>query len=118
MLLVGDPQILGKTYDSSYYSPLANFDSDRYLAWYYEKAVEHVRPDVICFLGDLMDEGTTANEQHFEEYYERFGQIFPTHPTAKVLLNIKLVVYWGFLRQSVPKWQFFKYPVSLKSSIS
>ncbi|EAT47222.1 AAEL001670-PA [Aedes aegypti] len=85
MLLVGDPQILGKTYDSSYYSPLANFDSDRYLAWYYEKAVEHVRPDVICFLGDLMDEGTTANEQHFEEYYERFGQIFPTHPTAKIV---------------------------------
>ncbi|XP_065081211.1 uncharacterized protein LOC135703814 [Ochlerotatus camptorhynchus] len=85
MLLVGDPQILGHSFDSRYYSAMANFDSDRYLAWYYEKAVEHVQPDVICFLGDLMDEGSTSNENHFEQYFERFGSIFPTHPSAKTI---------------------------------
>lgn len=47
--------------------------------------VDHVRPDVICFLGDLMDEGNTSNELNFKEYYERFGSIFPTHPTAKTI---------------------------------
>lgn len=85
MLLVGDPQILGNSFDTHFYAGLANYDSDRYLAWYYEKAVEHVRPDVICFVGDLMDEGNTPNEEFFKEYYERFGAIFPTHPTAKTI---------------------------------
>ncbi|XP_055598895.1 metallophosphoesterase 1 homolog [Uranotaenia lowii] len=85
MLLVGDPQILGKSFDKHFYAGLANYDSDRYLAWYYEKAVEHVRPDVICFLGDLMDEGNTSNEADFKDYYERFGAIFPTHPSAKTI---------------------------------
>ncbi|XP_058451487.1 uncharacterized protein LOC131430483 [Malaya genurostris] len=85
MLLVGDPQILGKSFDTNFYAGMANYDSDRYLAWYYEKAIEHVRPDVICFLGDLMDEGTTTNEEYFKEYYERFGVIFPTHPNAKTI---------------------------------
>ncbi|XP_055642979.1 uncharacterized protein LOC129779501 [Toxorhynchites rutilus septentrionalis] len=85
ILLVSDPQILGKSHDGHFYARLANYDSDRYLAWYYEKAVEHVRPDIICFLGDLMDDGMTTNEDHFEEYYARFGTIFPTHTTAKTI---------------------------------
>ncbi|XP_058055447.1 uncharacterized protein LOC131206876 [Anopheles bellator] len=85
ILLVADPQILGKTYDTHFYAGLANYDSDRYLAWYYEQAVEHVQPDVIIFLGDLMDEGTDSTEIHFEEYYSRFGATFPSHPTAKLI---------------------------------
>uniref|UniRef100_A0A2M3Z9F3 Putative cell division control protein/ dna repair exonuclease n=1 Tax=Anopheles braziliensis TaxID=58242 RepID=A0A2M3Z9F3_9DIPT len=83
ILLVADPQILGKTYDPHFYAGIANYDSDRYLAWYYEQAVKHVQPHVIIFLGDLMDEGTDSTELHFEEYYTRFGETFPTHPTAK-----------------------------------
>lgn len=31
MLLVADPQILGNTFDTKLYWPLANFDSDRYV---------------------------------------------------------------------------------------
>ncbi|XP_058121385.1 uncharacterized protein LOC131294955 [Anopheles ziemanni] len=85
ILLVADPQILGKTNNRQFYAGLANYDSDRYLAWYYEQAVEHVQPDVIIFLGDLMDEGTDSTELHFEEYYTRFGAIFPTHPTARTI---------------------------------
>uniref|UniRef100_A0A1S4J383 Calcineurin-like phosphoesterase domain-containing protein n=1 Tax=Culex quinquefasciatus TaxID=7176 RepID=A0A1S4J383_CULQU len=85
ILLVGDPQILGENTGRRLYRGLANYDSDRYLAWYYREVVDHVRPDVICFLGDLMDEGNTSNELNFKEYYERFGSIFPTHPTAKTI---------------------------------
>ncbi|XP_055546290.1 uncharacterized protein LOC129730759 [Wyeomyia smithii] len=85
ILFVGDPQILGKSFDSHFYSGMANYDSDRYLAWYYERALEHVKPDVICFLGDLMDEGITSNEDYFKEYYERFGAIFPRHATATAI---------------------------------
>ena len=51
----------------------------------YHIAVGHSRPDVICFLGDLMDDGSFANEEQFKEYYERFGKIFPTHETAKII---------------------------------
>ncbi|XP_053691768.1 uncharacterized protein LOC128740258 [Sabethes cyaneus] len=81
ILLVADPQILGNTFDTKLYWPLANFDSDRHLAITYRHAVQHSMPDIICFLGDLMDEGSVADADQYEEYFQRFANIFP-QPTA------------------------------------
>ncbi|XP_065090334.1 uncharacterized protein LOC135711390 [Ochlerotatus camptorhynchus] len=81
ILLVADPQILGNTFDKKLYWPLANLDSDRHLSKTYRKALQHTTPDVICFLGDLMDEGSVASDVQYDEYYARFANIF-TQPRA------------------------------------
>ncbi|XP_055595879.1 uncharacterized protein LOC129746303 [Uranotaenia lowii] len=85
LLLVADPQILGNTFDTKLYWPLANYDSDRHLAKTYRRAVEHTAPNVICFLGDLMDEGSVATAVQYDEYYARFSNIF-TQPIADTLM--------------------------------
>ncbi|XP_062551378.1 uncharacterized protein LOC134216527 isoform X2 [Armigeres subalbatus] len=85
ILLVADPQILGNTFDKKIYWPLANFDSDWHLSKTYRKAVQHTTPDVICFLGDLMDEGSVATAVQYDEYYARFANIF-TQPRADTLM--------------------------------
>ncbi|XP_058062847.1 uncharacterized protein LOC131212826 [Anopheles bellator] len=85
VLLVADPQILGNTFDKKLYWPLANFDSDRHLKRTYKRAVQHTTPDVICFLGDLMDEGSVADDVQFANYFSRFVNIF-TQPTADTLM--------------------------------
>uniref|UniRef100_A0A182K4Q4 Calcineurin-like phosphoesterase domain-containing protein n=1 Tax=Anopheles christyi TaxID=43041 RepID=A0A182K4Q4_9DIPT len=85
ILLVADPQILGNTFDKKLYWPLANFDSDRHLKRTYKSVVQHTSPDVICFLGDLMDEGSVANDDQFAAYFTRFVNIFP-QPTANTIM--------------------------------
>ncbi|KAL9706061.1 hypothetical protein quinque_009579 [Culex quinquefasciatus] len=85
VLLVADPQILGNTFDTKLYWPLANYDSDRHLSRTYRRALQHTTPDVICFLGDLMDEGSVATDVQYDEYFARFADIF-TQPTADTLM--------------------------------
>ncbi|XP_021701095.1 uncharacterized protein LOC5564483 isoform X2 [Aedes aegypti] len=85
ILLVADPQILGNTFDKKLYWPLANLDSDWHLSKTYRKALQHTTPDVICFLGDLMDEGSVASAVQYDEYYARFANIFP-QPKASTLM--------------------------------
>uniref|UniRef100_A0A8D8FFM3 Metallophosphoesterase 1 homolog n=1 Tax=Culex pipiens TaxID=7175 RepID=A0A8D8FFM3_CULPI len=86
VLLVADPQILGNTFDTKLYWPLANYDSDRHLSRTYRRALQHTTPDVICFLGDLMDEGSVATDVQYDEYFARFADIF-TQPTADTLME-------------------------------
>ena len=98
MLFVADPQIIGETYDKHFYNDLAIIDSDRFVLYYlcfynkkkyiicfqnlrylrhgYKKAFQHVQPDLIIFLGDLMDEGSVATDIEFQRYYDRFKRIF------------------------------------------
>uniref|UniRef100_A0A182NPW2 Calcineurin-like phosphoesterase domain-containing protein n=1 Tax=Anopheles dirus TaxID=7168 RepID=A0A182NPW2_9DIPT len=94
ILFVADPQILGNTFDRKLYWPLANLDSDRYvyqgfrhmhLKRTYKRVVQHTTPDVICFLGDLMDEGSVASDVQFADYFTRFVNIF-SQPTASTLM--------------------------------
>ncbi|XP_075216328.1 metallophosphoesterase isoform X2 [Lycorma delicatula] len=72
ILLVADPQILGEKTESW----IARWDSDRYLYKTFSTAVSHVKPDLIMFLGDLMDEGTVATSTEYQRYAERFSYIF------------------------------------------
>lgn len=79
LLLVADPQILGETFDQNLYNNLAIFDNDRFLRSSYAQAIQHVRPDVVCFLGDLMDEGSVANYDQYNRYVQRFRLVFSAH---------------------------------------
>ena len=55
----------------------------RYLSKTYLRTVQHVHPHLIVFLGDLLDEGSITNQEDYNEYAQRFHNIFPTG-TAKV----------------------------------
>ncbi|XKL67602.1 hypothetical protein PGB90_003093 [Kerria lacca] len=72
LLFVADPQILGDITENM----LTRFDCDRYLRNTFSVALEYVKPDGVIFLGDLEDEGTLANEEQYEHYYNRFESIF------------------------------------------
>lgn len=52
--------------------------------WY---AYGHVRPDVVVFLGDLLDEGSKGSIQDFLTYIDRFSDVFqlPAHTKVWVL---------------------------------
>ncbi|XP_063698984.1 uncharacterized protein LOC134829698 [Culicoides brevitarsis] len=76
ILFVADPQILGDTFDYNWFSALANFDSDWHLKKTFSHAFSHAKPDVVCFLGDIFDEGSVADDQQYKSYYDRFREIF------------------------------------------
>lgn len=72
VILVADPQILGEERENV----LKRWDSDRYLFNTYGRALQHVKPDNVIFIGDLMDEGSIADQSTFERYLRRFCKIF------------------------------------------
>lgn len=76
ILFVADPQLIGETLDTNFYNGIAIYDSDRYLKKTFNQALHFVRPDVICFMGDLMDEGSIADDQAFKRYLKRFQHIY------------------------------------------
>ncbi|XP_026841383.1 metallophosphoesterase 1 isoform X2 [Drosophila persimilis] len=83
LLLISDPQILGTSYDRSSHSPLARYDSDRYLQKTFERAVAFTQPHIIVFLGDLLDEGNIATAQEYKQYVKRFRRIYQSKKFRK-----------------------------------
>lgn len=117
ILFVADPQILGELDESnwitiwdndrwvgmnSHFTKLfiyelnliqwntlnSNFLCSRYLHHTFMLALSHIQPDAVVFLGDLMDEGSRANDFEFKRYVNRFFNIFPLDHVPKVGLNL------------------------------
>lgn len=57
-----------------YFKFVCLFES--YLAKTFNQAKDYVEPDWILFLGDIFDEGLSANDDEFQRYFERFDSIF------------------------------------------
>ncbi|KAF5274088.1 hypothetical protein FQR65_LT04486 [Abscondita terminalis] len=77
ILLVADPQLIGLQNEHIHIlTPLSIWDSDWYLSNTYSHAYRFTQPDVVIFLGDLFDEGSTAMEKEFDSYVDRFYNIF------------------------------------------
>lgn len=79
MLFVADPQLLGETFDTNFYSSFAIYDSDHHLKNTFARAFAYSKPDVICFMGDLFDEGSVASDDAYQRYLKRFNYIFRTN---------------------------------------
>lgn len=88
ILFVADPQILGETFDTAWYYRIAMTDSDRFLRNTFSRAEAHSRPDVICFMGDLMDEGSVAADDAHARYAERFHSVFATSSSNVASMHI------------------------------
>lgn len=72
LFFVADPQILGENTESW----IARVDCDRFLKITYKYAMNYVNPDLIIFLGDLMDEGSMCSSEQYSSYFSRFRNIF------------------------------------------
>lgn len=75
ILFVADAQIQGYLNEGSV-GPITRWDSDRYLAKTFGWAMHAYEPQVVVFLGDLLDEGSEADNEDYLEYVIRFKQIF------------------------------------------
>ncbi|KAG5669531.1 hypothetical protein PVAND_017418 [Polypedilum vanderplanki] len=73
ILFIADPQILGNNHELL----IARVDSDQHMKKNFKEVFKFVKPDLVIFLGDLMDEGSIASDRQFLDYYKRFLKIFP-----------------------------------------
>lgn len=80
---MADPQLIGETFDTNFYNNIAIRDSDKFVKKTFLHALDFTKPDVICFMGDLMDEGSVANDSEFKRYVERFHHIYKTHESVQ-----------------------------------
>ncbi|XP_055378802.1 metallophosphoesterase 1 homolog [Condylostylus longicornis] len=78
IFFVADPQLLGFENENKLYGYWSRQDSDRHLKATFQRALQFTSPDVIIFLGDLLDEGSIASPEHFQIYLDRFKNIFNT----------------------------------------
>ncbi len=85
-LLVADPQIQGASdMDNWLLGIITRWDSDRYLSKTFSWAKYAYAPDVVIFLGDLMDEGSESTDNEYFDYYKRFKGIYDTK-AAKIFV--------------------------------
>ncbi|CAJ0942370.1 unnamed protein product, partial [Mesorhabditis belari] len=85
VLVVADPQLIGYRNEPWWVGPIARWDSDRYLQMGFNRALQHSQPDLIMYLGDLIDEGLTGSLDEFEMSAKRFHQIFKTTGSEQLL---------------------------------
>ncbi|XP_004925836.2 uncharacterized protein LOC101740054 isoform X1 [Bombyx mori] len=76
ILFVADPQIQGDIAVPAPFSYPINWDSDRYLKSTFRVVIQHFRPDVIVYMGDLMDEGSISTLKQYHSYVKRLSDIF------------------------------------------
>ncbi|VDP85063.1 unnamed protein product [Echinostoma caproni] len=76
ILLVADPHV--QVYHSLWYylEFVAIVDSDWYLRRYFDNAIHWIQPSLVVFLGDLIDEGSTAPTNALFDAFDRFERIF------------------------------------------
>ncbi|XP_038215292.1 uncharacterized protein LOC119834566 [Zerene cesonia] len=85
ILFIADPQIQGDLAVPPPLSYLLNWDSDRYLRSVYSVVEKHFKPNVVVFLGDLMDEGSISTTAQFNNYIKRLSYIFnPYYPVVQI----------------------------------
>jgi len=78
ILLVADPQIQGVQHEpGGLLGGIQRWDSDRFLHKSYKWATGAFSINTIVFLGDLIDEGSEADDDTFAQYVARFHSIYP-----------------------------------------
>ena len=76
VLFVADPQLVGLQNEPALLGAITRRDADKYLQFGFFHAIGYVRPDVVIFLGDLLDEGSIASDDEYINYVNRFHSVF------------------------------------------
>lgn len=73
----------------------------RYLTQTFSLAHAYANPDVVVFLGDLMDEGSKATKDEYMSYYFRFLKVFSAADKDKVGVSCEYICLciemWGYI---------------------
>lgn len=64
------------------------YDYFRYLQKTFQQAITFTKPHIICFLGDLLDEGNVASPDEFQSYVQRFQNIYKTEENIRVSISL------------------------------
>jgi len=83
VLFVADPQLVGLRDEPPILGAITRWDADKYLEFGFFYAVSYVRPDVVIFLGDLLDEGSKASDDEYTTYIRRFRHVFKMPASVK-----------------------------------
>lgn len=78
LLLVADPQILSQISDSEPVFPLSLitiWDADRYVSRGFQMALWKTKPDIVVFLGDLLNDGSIFNDTDFYSTLQHFKNL-------------------------------------------
>uniref|UniRef100_A0A1I7YJI1 Metallophos domain-containing protein n=2 Tax=Steinernema glaseri TaxID=37863 RepID=A0A1I7YJI1_9BILA len=75
-LIVADPQLIGYQDEHWLVGPFARWDSDRYLGRSFQLAMTVLKPDVVVFMGDLMDEGVKMSQKEWAATLSRFQSVY------------------------------------------
>ncbi|GIY16792.1 metallophos domain-containing protein [Caerostris darwini] len=87
LLIVGDPQLIGNHYSpSGFLGSIVRWDADRYVRKTFVLAYNHIKPDIVIFLGDNLDEGEIASDEEFISYFQRFCHVFQEVDFNKALI--------------------------------
>ncbi|KAK2152758.1 hypothetical protein LSH36_320g06040 [Paralvinella palmiformis] len=85
VLFVADPQIIGLRDEPRNIGPISRWDSDRYLQKTFSFVYSHAKPDVVVFLGDLLDEGSQADPEDYDSYVKRFRHVFNIPSSVQII---------------------------------
>ena len=75
ILFIADAQIQGMLHEASW-GTITRWDSDLYLKKTFGWAMYAYAPQLVVFLGDLLDEGSEADDEQYLEYVMRFKNIY------------------------------------------
>lgn len=81
-MILADPHLLGYRKGSK----IDQYIRESEMSASFRVAKFLFKPDLIIFLGDLLDEGLTAGQKEFSEYVERFSLIFPIDDSDKRII--------------------------------
>ncbi|KAB7504447.1 Metallophosphoesterase 1 [Armadillidium nasatum] len=78
ILIVADPQILSVISEPSFpFNYVAVWDANRFVSRSFHLSLVHTNPDVIIFLGDLINDGSISTNEEFQNLVKTFKSLFP-----------------------------------------
>ncbi|KAL7632932.1 UNVERIFIED_CONTAM: hypothetical protein RMT77_016759 [Armadillidium vulgare] len=85
ILIVADPQILSVISEPTFpFNYVAVWDANRFVSRSFHLSLVHTNPDVIIFLGDLINDGSISTNEEFQNLVKTFKSLFPISSSAKV----------------------------------
>ncbi|XP_018027756.1 uncharacterized protein C630.12 [Hyalella azteca] len=89
VLLVADPQMLSPLSEPYFpLSLLAIWDANRFMRRGFQAALSTAKPDVVVFLGDLLNDGSVASDSEFNNMKNNFLADFAVPETVKLVIYL------------------------------
>ncbi|XP_076038651.1 metallophosphoesterase isoform X2 [Oratosquilla oratoria] len=89
VLIAADPQILSEKSKLSYpLNIISTWDADRFISKTFHMALEKAHPEVVIFLGDLINDGSISNDKEFSESVQHFKNLMEIPEYVKKIIYV------------------------------